>query len=117
MHVLLSVPAAGRDDRAVRAANQAASAGNRANIINLMGKTQTGAAGELASSGQNLLGQGIQGAQAGFGEAQTMQQQMAKMWNDIIKDSAAVAGGAMGGLPGNAGGAMDVGSNMLGAMG
>src|ERR1017187_7947810 len=60
------------------AANQAASAGNRANIINLMGKTQTSAAGELASTGTNLLNTGVQGAQAGFNEAQTIQGQKAK---------------------------------------
>lgn len=97
------------------ASTQAASAQNRGNIINLMGKTQTGAAGELASSGGNLLSQGMSGSQAGFGEAQTMQQQRAKMWSDLIGSISSVAGGVVGALPGSPGGMQDNLSNILAA--
>lgn len=94
-------------------AAQAGGAANRANVINLMGSTQTGAASNLASSGANLLGQGMQGEEAGFGEANTMQQQRAKMWSDLIGSIASTAGGAVAGIPGAPGGAADIGSNML----
>lgn len=86
---------------------------NRGNIINLMGGAQTTAASNLTSTGTNLLGQGIGASETGFNEAQTEQQQRAAMWNDIIKSSAAVAGGVVGALPGAPGGAQDVISNLL----
>ena len=79
-------------------ANQAAAAKGRGDIINLMGKTQTGAAENLSSSGQNLLSTGVQGAEAGFGEAKTMQEQKASMWNDIIKSVTGIVGGGVAGL-------------------
>lgn len=98
------------------ASTQAAAAGNRANIINLMGETQTGAAGQLASSGSNLLNTAQSGEEAGFNEANTEQQQRAKMWSDLISSIASTAGGIVAGLPGSPGGAQDITSNMLGAV-
>ena len=73
------------------AATRAAGDKARGDIINLMGRTQSGAAANLASTGGNLLNTGVSGAEAGFGEAKTMQEQKANMWNDIIKSSLAVA--------------------------
>lgn len=98
-------------------ANQAASAQNRANVINLMGGAQTGAASTLGSTGANLLGTGIAGTGEAFGEASQLQQQRANMWNDLFKGISSVGGAAVGGLPGSPGGAQDVISNMLGEMG
>lgn len=72
------------------------------------------AASALGSRGEGLLGTGISGTQAAFGDAAHMQQQHADQWNDIFKSvgSAAAApftGGAslgMGGfsMPGGGGG-------------
>ena len=84
-------------------ANQALGAESRANIINLMGKEQSGAASNLASSGSNLLGMGMQGAEAGFGEAKTMQEQNESKLNDIIGSATSVAGGVAGGIAGGLG--------------
>jgi hypothetical protein len=95
------------------AAGEAANSTARGDIINLMGKTQTGAASELASTGSSLLSTGVQGEEAGFGEAKTIQGQKASQWSDLISSIASTAGGVVGGLPGNPGGAGDVLSNML----
>lgn len=90
------------------ASTQKASADNRTNLINATVGVQTSAADKLASTGSNLLSTGQQGAEAAFGEAQTMQQQRASMWNDIIKSSLAVAsapftgGTSLSGLGGGA---------------
>lgn len=96
------------------ASTQAASANNRANLINAAVNAQTGAASNLASTGSGLLSTGMSGTEAGFDEAKTMQDQRAAMWNDIIKSSAAVAaapftgGSSLGfgplSLPGSGGG-------------
>lgn len=98
------------------ASTQAAAAKGRGDIINLMGKTQTAAAGELASSGTNLLNTGVSGAEAGFGEAKTMQEQHAQQLNDLIGDIIKTAGGVAAGIPGAPGGAADVTSNVLGGI-
>lgn len=98
------------------ASTQAAAAQNRANIINLMGSMQSGAAGQLASTGSNLLSQGMQGAEAGFGEAKTMQEQSAQSLNDLLGGIISTAGGIIAGLPGGPGGLQDVSSNLLGAV-
>ena len=66
----------------------------RSMISNLTGS----AAGALGSGGAGLLGMGESAGTAAFGEAQTMQQQQAAMWNDIFKSIskvATVAGGLM----------------------
>lgn len=80
------------------ASTQKASADNRTNFLNASVGVQTGAADKLASSGSNLLSTGEQGAEVGFGEAQTMQQQRASMWNDIIKSFGSVIGGGLTGV-------------------
>ena len=79
-------------------ATQAAEGAERGNIINLMGKEQSGAAEQLSSSGQNLLGMGMQGSEAGFGEAKTMQEQNSAKLNDIFKSAASVGGGIASGI-------------------
>jgi hypothetical protein len=96
------------------AAGQAADSTARGDIINLMGKAQTGAASSLASTGSNLLSAGMSGQEAGFDEAKTMQGQRASQWSDLISSIASTAGGVVAGLPGSPGGTQDVLSNMLG---
>lgn len=83
-------------------------------ITNLVGSLMGSSADKLTSTGSNLLGQGIQGTRAAFGDAGQLQQQRAAMWNDIAKSSAQVAAGVVGGLPGAAGGWQDQVSNALG---
>jgi hypothetical protein len=75
------------------AATQAAPAAARSDIINLMGATQTGAASQLSSQGQNLLNTGISGTETAFGEAGTLHDQAMQQMNDLIKSSLAVGGG------------------------
>lgn len=98
------------------ASTQAAASGERGNIINLMGQTQTGAASSLASSGSSLLSAGMGGEEAGFGEAKTIQGQKASQWSDLISSIGSVAGGVVAGMPGSPGGAQDIGSNLLGGL-
>lgn len=95
------------------AAGQTASSKARGDIISDMTTAQTGAAKDLATTGSNLLSTGMQGQEAGFGEAKTIQGQKASQWSDLISSIASTAGGVVGGLPGNPGGAGDVLSNML----
>jgi len=80
------------------ASNVASSDKVHSDITNLVGSLTGGAASGLTSVGSNLLGQGMSGAQAGFGEATQMQQQRAAQINDIFKSSAAVAGSVVGGI-------------------
>lgn len=80
------------------ASTQAASAGNRTNLINAETTAQTGAASSLASTGSNLLSAGMGGEQAGFDEAKTIQGQKASQWSDLISSVASVAGGVAGGV-------------------
>jgi hypothetical protein len=68
-------------------------------ITNLIGTATSGAASTLGSEGSGLLGEGMSGEQAGFGEADTMQKQRAAKWNDLFNSIASVAGGVAG-LPG-----------------
>lgn len=96
------------------AANTAASDKVHSDITNLIGGLQQKSAGDLASIGTSLLGTGISGTQAAFGAAKEQQAQKAAQWNDIFKSAASVAGGVIGGLPGNPGGWEDIASNALG---
>jgi len=80
------------------AANAAAGDKVHSDITNLIGSLQEKSASDLASVGTNLLGQGISGKQATFGDANQMQQQRANQWNDIFKSAASVAGGVAGGF-------------------
>lgn len=95
------------------ATNAAASDKVHADITNLTGNLLGSSANSLLSAGTNLLGQGISGHNAAFGQAREMQSQRANMWNDIFKSAASVAGGVIGGLPGNPGGWQDIASNAL----
>lgn len=98
----------------VAASNVAAGDKVHSDITNLIGGLQGKSASDLASVGTNLLGQGLQGKQATFADATKMQEQKANEWNDIFKSAASVAGGVIGGLPGNPGGWQDIASNALG---
>jgi hypothetical protein len=82
-------------------------------ITNLIGGLTGSAASGLTSAGTSLLGAGISGTSAAFGEANQMQQQRANQWNDIFKSAASVAGGVIGGLPAGAGSWQDITSNAL----
>lgn len=85
------------------AATQAAPAAARSDIINLMGATQTGAASQLSSQGQNLLNTGISGNETAFGEAGTLHDQAMKQINDLISGVLSTVGGAVAGIPTKAG--------------
>ena len=85
-------------------------------ITNLIGKLTGGAASSLGSQGSGLLNTGIAGDKEGYDLAHQMQQQKEAKFNDIISSSAQVAAGVMGGLPGNPGGALDIGSNIAGGL-
>jgi len=63
----------------------------RSDITNLTGSATNAAASSLASTGTALTGLGLEGDQAGFGEAKTMQEQQAAKWNDILKSIASFA--------------------------
>jgi hypothetical protein len=59
-----------------------------------------GAVSQIGSMGQNLLGMGMQGEHAAFGDAETMQKQEQAKWNDIfnsISNIVGTAGGMVGG--------------------
>lgn len=85
-------------------------------ITDLTGNLIGGAASNLMSSGENLLNLGTSGFGNAFSAAKTMQDQNAAKWNDLIGSIAGVAGGVLGGLPGNAGSFLDVASNVAGGM-
>jgi hypothetical protein len=60
-------------------------------INNLISSLTGTALSGLSSTGQNLLGQGMQGFQSAFGDAAQMQTQRANQWNDIFNSAASVA--------------------------
>lgn len=95
------------------ASTQAANAQGRANLISAATGAQTGAASELASTGANLLGQGISGTEASFEENKIMHDQSAEQINSLIKDIMSTVGGGVAGFPGNPGGAQDIFSNLF----
>jgi len=82
-------------------------------ITDLIGSLTGSSASGLANTGGNLLGLGISGSEAGFGEASKMQQQKLAKINDIFSSSAAVASGVLGAIPGDPGGFADVAGNAL----
>jgi hypothetical protein len=85
-------------------------------ITKLIGQLTGGAASSLGSQGSGLLNTGIAGDKEGYDLAHQMQQQKEAKFNDIISSSAQVAAGVMGGLLGNPGGALDIGSNIAGGL-
>jgi hypothetical protein len=95
------------------ASNNAASDKVHSDITDLIGGLTGNAASSLGSQGSGLLGQGMEGEEAGFGEAKTMQQQRAARWNDMFGSVAGIAGGVVAGLPGSPGSAQDAISNGL----
>ena len=81
------------------ASNNAASDKVHSDITDLIGGLTGNAASSLGSQGSGLLGQGMEGEEAGFGEAKTMQQQRAAKWNDLF-NSIGSTFGAVAGMPG-----------------
>jgi len=98
------------------AAGQAIDTSTLGSINSMISSLMGTSASNLASTGSSALGMGMQGTQAAFGEAKTMQEQSAAKWNDIFKSAASVAGSVMGALPGNAGGFLDKASNIAGGL-
>lgn len=95
------------------AANAASTDKVHSDITSMIAQLTGGAASTLSSTGQGLLGQGMAGSQAAFGEAKTIQDQKAAKINDLISSIASTAGGVLAGLPMGAGSFADIGSNML----
>lgn len=87
----------------VASSNNAVNDSTRASIAGTVGNLTGTAASSLGSQGEGLLGMGMSGHQAGFGEAQTMQSQRASQWNDLFNSIASTAG-AVAGMPGMGGG-------------
>jgi hypothetical protein len=58
---------------------------SRAAVNDMVSNLTSGAIGEGASLGSNLLGQGMGGYTNVFGQQQEMQQQRASKWNDLFK--------------------------------
>jgi hypothetical protein len=83
-------------------------------ITDLIGSLTGGAASGLASSGSSLLGQGMSGSSQAFDESDRLHKEREAQINDIFSSSAAVVGSVLGAIPGNPGGAADVGSNIAG---
>lgn len=87
----------------VTSSNNAINDSTRSAITGMVGGLTGTAASSLGSQGAGLLGMGMSGHQAGFGEAQTMQGQRASQWNDLFNSIASTAG-AVAGMPGLGGG-------------
>ncbi len=87
----------------VVSSNNSINNATRGDISGLVGNLTGTAASALGSQGAGLLGMGMSGHQAGFGEAQTMQSQRASQWNDLFNSIASTAG-AVAGMPGIGGG-------------
>jgi hypothetical protein len=67
-----------------------------AGITNLIGSLTGGAVSGLGTMGGNLMGQGLTGTQAEFGEANTLHQQRMAQINDIFSSAAKLAGPVAG---------------------
>lgn len=93
------------------ATNAAAADKVHSDITSAIAGLTGNAATTLGSEGAGLLATGISGNAAGFDEAKQIQAQRAAKWNELIKQIAATAagaitGGAAGGLGGALGGAV-----------
>jgi len=75
---------------------QATTDNTRGAIQNLVGNTTAAAVTQLGSSGSSLLGQGLQGDQASFGEQNTIQQQRSAQISDIFGSITSLAGSLFG---------------------
>ena len=91
------------------AATEAAPAAERANIINLIGQTQAGAAGSALSSGSNLLSQATSNTGAAADLAEQRRKQTVGDVGDVAQGAAQIIGLLLGG-GGDGGGGMDPGS-------
>lgn len=66
-----------------------------AQIQDLVNRSRTAAAGEVAGIGQNLLGLGTNAGGSAFSAARVMQGQNAAKWDDIFKSIAEIVTGGM----------------------
>ena len=98
------------------ASNQTAADTTRSNINNMVSSLTGSAVSGLNNNGLSLTNSAQSGFGTAFNQANTMQQQSAKQWNDLIGGISSVAGGVLGALPGNAGGGLDIASNMFGSL-
>jgi hypothetical protein len=73
------------------AANAASTDKVHSDIANLVAQLTGSSASSLGSMGTSLLGAGMAGDQAAFGEASTLQKQKEAQLNDIFKSAASVA--------------------------
>jgi hypothetical protein len=112
---LLGPQIKGIQDRAQQTKQTAAEFGNRSggtnasmqmvddnvhsDINSMIDSLTGGAVSQIGSMGQNLLGMGMQGEHAAFGDAKTMQEQEQAKWKDIF-DSISGVVGAVAGMPG-----------------
>jgi hypothetical protein len=99
----------------VVSSNNAINDSTRSDVSGLVGNLTGTAASSLGSQGAGLLGMGMSGNQAGFGEADTMQKQRASQWNDLFNSIASVGSAGIGAIPGNQGGWADNASNIWAA--
>lgn len=76
----------------VNSSVQSALGEGRGNITNLIGSLQTTAAGNLQSSGSNLLSQGMEA----FGEQSALSEQQLENWRNSILGGAITGGVAIG---------------------
>jgi hypothetical protein len=74
------------------------------------------AASTLSSTGAGLLSAGMQGNEAGFGEAKEMQQQRSLSLNDLVSSIGSTAAGVFGAIPGGPGSFGDIASNVAGSV-
>jgi hypothetical protein len=88
----------------------------RGDISGLVGNLTGTAASTLGSHGQGLLGLGMSGNNAAFGQAETMQKQRASQWNDLFNSIASTGEAVMGAIPGKPGGFADKAGNFLGML-
>ena len=79
-------------------------------ISDLVNRTRTAAAGEVAGIGQNLLNTGLQGGEAGFRAAKTIQEQEKARWDDIFQSISQVLT-SLSGMPGIKGTSLGQGLN------
>lgn len=96
--------------------NNAINDTTRGDISGLVGNLTGTAASTLGSHGESLLGMGMSGNNAAFGQAQTMQKQRASQWNDLFNSIASVGEAAAGAIPGSPGGWADKAGNLFGGM-
>ena len=88
----------------------------RSSVNDMISSLTSGAIGEGASLGSNLLNSSMNGYNDVFKQNQVEQQQRLAKFNDIINSSASTAAGVFGMIPGGPGSFGDVASNFAGGI-